>query len=170
MLNEDLKNKLYETGFNNEANYGGCAQCVLSSVKENLGKISDETFTAATALAGGVAATGNACGACTGGVMAISSFIGRDYANFGTPEGLANKDKATMIARKLTAKFEEEYGGITCKAIQEKIYGKSYKMYIPEEKAEFLANGGHGPEGCTKVVAKAAVWVGEILEEEGLLD
>ncbi len=170
MLNEELKQKIYETAFNNEANYGGCAQCTLSSIKSELGHITDETFKAATALAGGVAASGNTCGACTGGVLSISSFLGRDIENFGTPEGLANKDKATNIARKLIAKFEDEYGSCACRDIQKKLYGKSYKMYIPEEKAEFLANGGHGPNGCTKVVANAAVWVAEILEEEGLLD
>ncbi len=42
-------------------------------------------------------------------------------------------------------------------------------MYVPEEKAAFLEAGGHGPNGCTRVVATAAKWVGEILEEEGLL-
>ena len=75
-----------------------------------------------------------------------------------------------MIARKVLERFEKEYGTFACSEIQKKLYGKSYKMYIPEEKAQFLANGGHGPNGCTQVVAKAAVWTAEILEEEGLLD
>ncbi len=170
MLNEELKQKLYDTGFSYEESYGGCSQCVLGSIKTNLGNIGDDTFKAATALAGGIAASGNTCGACTGGLLALSSFLGRDFENFGTPEGLANKDKVTMIGRKLLERFEKEYGSFACSDIQKKLYGKSYKMYIPEEKAQFLANGGHGPNGCTQVVAKAAVWVGEILEEEGLLD
>ena len=67
-------------------------------------------------------------------------------------------------------RFEKEYSTFACSEIQKKLYGKSYKMYIPEEKAQFLANGGHGPNGCTQVVAKAAVWTAEILEEEGLLN
>ena len=75
-----------------------------------------------------------------------------------------------LKAIRLHAKFDEEYGSCKCSEIQQKIYGKSYRMYIPEEKAEFIACGGHGPNGCTKVVGNAAVWVGEILEEEGLLD
>ena len=170
MLNEELKKKLYDTGFNNEGTYGGCSQGVLGSVKTNLGHVTEETFTAATALAGGVAASCHTCGACTGGILALGSFLGRDFENFGTPEGLANKEKATAMGRKLLAKFEAEYGSFTCKEIQEKIYGTSYRMHIPEEKAQFIANGGHGPNGCTKVVGNAAVWVAEILEEEGLLD
>lgn len=169
-MNEELKKKLYDTGFNNECTYGGCSQGVLGSVKDNLGHVTDETFTAATALAAGVAASGNTCGACTGAILALGSFLGRDCANFGTPEGAENKNRATAIGRKLLAKFDEEYGSCKCSEIQQKIYGKSYRMYIPEEKAEFIACGGHGPNGCTKVVGNAAVWVGEILEEEGLLD
>ncbi|MCJ7856337.1 C-GCAxxG-C-C family protein [Lachnospiraceae bacterium NSJ-143] len=170
MLSEELKQKLYDTGFNNEGTYGGCSQGVLGSVKTNLGHVTEETFTAATALAGGVAASGNTCGACTGGILALGSFLGRDFENFGTPEGLANKERATAIGRKLLERFEKEYGSFTCAEIQKKLFGKSYKMYIPEEKAEFIACGGHGPNGCTKTVANAAVWVAEILEEEGLLD
>ena len=75
-----------------------------------------------------------------------------------------------MLARKLLAKFEEEYGSCNCADIHEKVYGKVYHMYIPEEKAAFLEAGGHGPNGCTKVVGNAAVWTAEILDEAGLLD
>ena len=35
-MNEELKKKLYDTGFNNECTYGGCSQGVLGSVKDNL--------------------------------------------------------------------------------------------------------------------------------------
>jgi len=169
MLSEEQKKKIYETGFNFEGKFGGCAQCTLGSIKENFGTITDDVFKSATALAGGAAASGHCCGAFTGGILAISSFLGRDFANFGTPEGLDNKNKATMLSRKLLAKFEEEYGSCNCCDINKKLYGQVFRMYIPEEKQAFLEAGGHGPNGCTKVVGKAAVWVAEILDEEGLL-
>ena len=169
MLNEELKQKIYETGFKNEETYGGCAQCVLATIKQTLGQVTDDTFKAATGLAGGVAASGNACGACTGAILSMGSFLGRDMENFGTPEGLENKEKATQMGRRLQEKFEKEYGSFKCSEIQQKLFGKSYKMYIPEEKAQFIANGGHGPNGCTKVVANASVWAAEILSEEGVI-
>lgn len=97
-MNEELKKKLYDTGFNNECTYGGCSQGVLGSVKDNLGHVTDETFTAATALAAGVAASGNTCGACTGAILALGSFLGRDYANFGTPEGIETKTEQLQSA------------------------------------------------------------------------
>ena len=45
--------------------------------------------------------------------------------------------------------------------------GKSYRMYDVEDMQRFLADGGHDDK-CTAVVAKAAVWAAEILEEAGL--
>ena len=161
--------QLYETAFKNEENYGGCAQCTLSAINEHLIPISDDIFKAATALAGGGAASGNLCGAASGAILAISTAIGRDYANFTTAEGNDNKNKATDLSRKVLDKFEKEYGNFTCEKIQEHLFGKSYKMYLPEEKARFLEDGGHGNEGCTKVCGNAAQWVYEVLEEEGLV-
>lgn len=169
MKKEDLIKQLYQTAFEYEAQYGGCAQCTLGAVRTCLGHVSADTFTAATALAGGVAASGNTCGACTGGVLAIGSFLGRDFENFGTPEGLKAKNDATMLGQELVQKFMETYGSVQCADIQKKLYGKSYKMYLPEEKDAFLAAGGHGPDGCTKVVANAATWVAEILLAHDLI-
>ena len=170
MSEKNIMETLYKTAFINEQNNGGCAQCTLSSINQHIAPISNDIFTAATALAGGGAASGNICGACSGGILAIGTFIGRNYEEFATTEGNDKKNRSTMISRKLLAKFEEEFGGFLCSEIQEKLYGKSYKMYIPEEKAEFLDNGGHGDKGCTMVCGKAAVWVYEILKEEGLIE
>ena len=157
-----------KTAFALEQQYGGCAQCTLGAIQTHLGHVSPDTFTAATALAGGVAASGNACGACTGAILAIGSFLGRDLENFGTPEGLKAKDDATMLGQKIIHKFEEEYGFVQCAKIQEKLYGKSFHMAVPEEKKQFLACGGHGDHGCAQVVANAARWTAEVLLDAGL--
>lgn len=169
MVDEELLKKLYDTAFTNEENFGGCAQCTLAAIKTNLGGISDNLFQAATGLAGGIAASGNTCGACTGGILALGSFLGRDFENFGTEKGLENKSKATEMGRKLLSKFDEAYGSSKCSDIHQKLYGNVYRMYLPEEKEQFLAAGGHGENGCTMVCGKAAQWVAEILDEEGLL-
>ena len=169
MSNKELMEKLYQTAFINEQNNGGCAQCTLSAINEHIHPISDDIFTAATALAGGGGASGNICGACSAGILTIGTFIGRNYEEFATTEGNDKKNQSTMIARKLLAKFEKEYGSFLCSSIQEKLYGKSYKMYDPEEKAAFLDNGGHGEKGCTMVCGNAAKWIYEILDEEGLI-
>ena len=78
MKKEELLQQVYQTAFNYEAQYGGCAQCTLASIRTCLGGVSADTFTAATALAGGVAASGNACGACTGAILSIG-FLGPGF-------------------------------------------------------------------------------------------
>jgi C_GCAxxG_C_C family probable redox protein len=146
--------------------YGGCAQVVLATIKETVGNISDEVFQSATGLAGGVARTGNACGAITGGIMAISCFWGRPYTDFEDPERRRNRTFA--ISKKLVDKFQETYGSINCCKIQEKIMGRAYNLADPNDFKQFVADGGHDDK-CTSVCANSARWVIEILNEEGLI-
>lgn len=164
---EELMQKAFERADYNEKNYGGCAQCVLAALKETLGDtITDDVFKSATGLAGGVARSGSACGALTGGVMALSMFYGRELSNFADPEKV--RFKTFEICEKLVQKFKEEYGSQNCWDIQTKIMGRSYNIQDPDEYQAFLANGGHDDK-CPVVCGKSASWVVEILFEEGLL-
>lgn len=116
-------------------------------------------------MAGGVR-SGNSCGAFNSGLMAIASVTGRSPENMTDKQAVAD---TLALGRKLFDKFMEEYGTVICRDIQYKIMGKSYRMYDPEDMLRFLADGGHDDK-CTDVVAKAAVWVAEILEEAGIRD
>ncbi|MCL1866695.1 MAG: C-GCAxxG-C-C family protein, partial [Oscillospiraceae bacterium] len=71
---KNLSDKAAELALKYERTYGGCAQVVLASLKETVGNIGDDVFQSATGLAGGVGRTGHACGALTGGVMALACF------------------------------------------------------------------------------------------------
>ena len=167
MANRDaLIKKASQLAFEYERDYGGCAQCVLASIRDSVGGISDDAFQAATGLAGGVGLSGRACGALTGGTMAISSFFGRDYAHFNDVEG--RRFITLRMCGKLVEKFREEFGSPDCFDIQTKIMGQWYNLADPTEKAAFLDAGGHDDK-CTMVCAKAAQWIVEILDEEGLL-
>lgn len=152
--------------FEYERDYGGCAQCVLASIKDTVGGISNDVFRAATGLSGGIGLQGRACGALTGGVMAISSFFGRDYDNFADPDG--KRFLTTAMCSKLVDRFRAEYGSPDCLDIQTRIMGQWYDLSVPGEKEAFLEAGGH-EDKCTEVCAKSARWVVEILDEEGLL-
>ena len=163
---EQLKAKASELAMKYEQEYGGCSQCVLAAIKDTLGGISDDVFKAGTGLAGGIGLTGNSCGALTGGVMALSCYLGRDYATFSDPDG--ERFKSFKLADKLQSKFEDEFGTSVCKGIQTKIMGKSYDLRIPSEKIAFLEAGGHGDK-CPVVCAKAAAFVIDILNEENLI-
>jgi C_GCAxxG_C_C family probable redox protein len=146
--------------------YGGCPQVVLASIKETVGNISDEVFQSATGLAGGVARTGNACGALTGGIMALSCFWGRPYDDFADPD--KRRLRTFAISKKLADKFQEFYGSLNCGKIQEKIMGRSYNLGDPNDFEQFLKDGGHENK-CNSVCANAVRWVLEILNEEGLI-
>ena len=108
MVTDEQKKKIYTDAFNNEENNGGCCQCVLGSIMENCGGVSESTFQAATAMAAGVGRNGSACGGCTGAILAIGSFLGRDYENFATEKGQQLKADSSLLARKVVEKFEKE--------------------------------------------------------------
>jgi len=156
---------VYQTAFEYEKKYGGCSQAVLGAIKEITSNISDQEYRAATGLAGGIGLEGHSCGGVTGGVMAIGSFIGRDFSNKEDKQGI--RKETYRLARDLISKFEEFYGSGLCKNIQTKIMGKSFKLYREDDFAEFESLGGHDDK-CTSVCGNAAKWTMEILINEGL--
>src|SRR5665647_2007318 len=80
MNNDLLIEKARKKAFDNERNFGGCSQCVVGALKDTLGVVSNDVFKAATGLGGGIGLTGRSCcGALTGGVMVIGTFLGRKY-------------------------------------------------------------------------------------------
>jgi C_GCAxxG_C_C family probable redox protein len=158
--------KAMQLSWNYMQKYGGCAQIVLASIKETTGNISDEVFQSATGLSGGVARTGNICGALTSGIMALSCFWGRPYNDFADPE--KRRARTFSISKKLMNKFQEAYGCIDCCKIQEKIMGRAYNLEDPKDFEQYVKDGGHDDK-CTSVCANSARWVLEILNEEGLI-
>jgi len=166
---ENVKQVAYDLANMYEQKYGCCSQCVLGALKNTIGtdKISDNAFKAATGLGAGLGGAGYACGALTGGIMAISCFVGRDFDNMPDPDGV--RFESFRLGRKLVERFEEEYGvnGGDCSAVQTKLMGRSYDI-LRGERDEFIANGGHSTI-CPVVCGNAAKWVVEILAEEGLI-
>ena len=162
-MKNEVTGAIYNSGFDFEKNYGGCAQCTLCALQPYL-DIDDTVIKSATGLMAGGVRSGNSCGAFNGGLMAIAAVTGRSPKNMDDKQAVAD---TLALGRKLFDKFMEEYGTVICRDIQYKIMGKSYRMYDVEDMQRFLADGGHDDK-CTAVVAKAAVWTAEILEEAGL--
>lgn len=165
MKKENALNEAENLAIEYDQKYCGCAQCVLAALKKVLkNKISDDVFKAASGLAGGVGRTGNTCGAVTGGIMVLSTFLGREYKDF---FGSENMD-SLRIAKKVVDRFLQEYGSVSCKDIQTKLMGRSFNFWKKEDEIAFLNAGGHQDQ-CPTVCGKGARWVLEILLEEGLL-
>jgi len=162
---EELLQQVYDMAFEYEKKYGGCAQAVLGTIKTVTNNISDAEYKAATGLAGGVGLKGYACGALTGGTMAISSFLGREYDNMEDEEGV--KPETLRLSRRLVNRFEDYYGSGKCWDIQTKILGKSFQLWRKEQYIEFEELGAH-EDKCNSVCGNAAKWTMEILLDEGL--
>ena len=163
-MNKELHDKIYKLGMENEAKYGGCAQCVLLTLSQTALDIDPAVIKSATGLMAGGVRSGNSCGAFSGALMAISTILGRN------PDDMNNKQAISdtvVPSRLLYQKFMDEYGSVLCRDIQYKIMGKSYRMYDPEDAKRFLDDGGHDDK-CTNVVAKACLWTIEVLEECGI--
>lgn len=150
-----------------EKNNGNCAQCTLGALRMALddGVITDDIFRAASGLAAGVSRSGTACGAVTGGVMAISAYVGRTWEDFSNAGGSA---RSLDLGRRLVDRFKKEYGSQNCWQIQEKIMGRHYDFTAPGEYEMFLEAGGHDDK-CPAVCANAVKWVLEIMDAEGLV-
>ncbi len=117
-----------------------------------------EVFKAASALAGGVARRGETCGALTGAIMAIGLVAGREKM-----EEVEQYNKAMVPAEEVYLRFQKEVGHTICPEIHQILYGKSYRLHIPEERKAFLEAGGHSAVGCPSVCEKAAKIAADII-------
>jgi C_GCAxxG_C_C family probable redox protein len=140
-----------------ELDYGACPQCVLAAIQETVGIIDDATIKAVHGLAGGGALMGKgACGALTGGLIALSAKRGRDRDKLDKGRYLANYQKG----KELVERFRAEFGGVTCEELQQKFTGRSYDMWQAGEYQAF--NDARG-EKCADATAAVTRWVVEML-------
>ena len=108
-----------------------------------------------TAMAGGIAASGGACGALTGAVAFLGSVLGRDE-----PE---KKDDPLMwkACYKFYGRFEKEvagtWGSVNCRDIA----GVDWK----DRDQTIAFYKGEGAVQCVNNTGKAARILGEVLEK-----
>jgi len=86
-----------------------CSQAVLSSRCEKYGLNQKTALSLATGFGGGMARTGNTCGAVTGAIAIIGLHAGSDKA--GDKEA---KENTYRIVQKFVAEFEQEFGSTNC--------------------------------------------------------
>lgn len=128
---------------------------------QNLGIEDMATFKASTALSGGLARTGkSACGALSGGTMAIGLVYGRDKLEKATDS--AAYQETVRLAGMLCDRFEKEFGSIKCQDVQLKIYGKTWNMRDPNMFEDLKATMSK-EQKCADVVEKTARFAAEII-------
>ena len=148
---EALARQAYELAFGYELEYGCCPQCVLTTVKETVGYVSDETIKAGHGLSGGGGLTGvGACGALAGGLMALSCKRGRERDNFPRGKYIMN----FRHGQELVERFRNEFGGITCQELQQQFTGRTYDLWDAKQYAEFDREREHKCAHASAMVSK----------------
>lgn len=159
-MNENKKllaEKAYEKAVKYEVDYGCCPQCVLATVQETIGIIDDQTIKASHGLSGGGGLLGQGtCGALTGGLMALSAKKGRDRTKLEKGKFINNFKNG----KELVEKFEEEFGGITCKDLQKQFTGRTYDMWDANQYQQFDKDRGNQ---CAHATGTVTRWVIEMM-------
>jgi C_GCAxxG_C_C family probable redox protein len=119
---------------------------------------SEEVFKAGSALAGGVARTGETCGALTGAILGVCCLVGREKL-----EDRQQYGKAMEEAGRVVDLFRDRIGHTLCEKIHEIRYGKVYRLIDPQEREAFHHDGGHSRTGCPEVCGVAARVAAEVI-------
>ena len=93
---------------------------------------------AATALGGGIARAGLACGCLTGAAIAVGMRVGRT-----SPEDKESKERAYAIMAKIVRRVEEAFGTTECR----KLTGLDFNAENPKEELDRVHS-----EVCAKLV------------------
>ena len=153
----EMADKAYQLAFDYELEFGCCPQCVLTTVKETVGYVTDEIIKASHGLSGGGGLTGiGACGALTGGLMALSCKRGRDRDDFDKGKYIVN----FKHGQKLVERFKKEFGGVTCQELQQQFTGKTFDLWNAEQYAQFDKEREHQ---CAHASAMVTKWVVQTL-------
>jgi C_GCAxxG_C_C family probable redox protein len=161
---KELLDRVYAIAFTYEKENRGCAQSVLAALQDVFDMKNDDVFRSASALSGGVGlSTHGTCGALSGGVMAIGMLFGRERCNFKDPG--KTRMIAYGLAKKLTEKFEDQYGSIICYQVQKSYLGRSFDLWSSIDYADF-DKVAYKQERCPHLVGMAAAWAAEMILDE----
>ena len=151
---EALVENLRRLTTDSEVKYHGCCQVVVQTFLDILGVQNEALSMAASPFVGGLALTGNNCGAVIGGLMVLGTVFGRRDLKEGMP-GLL---KGIKPMRRLVKFFADKNRSVNCRDL-------TGVMLADSMQAQGYFNAG-GLERCAGMMADVAVWVGEILYEE----
>lgn len=156
---EQLIKDVYQRGYELEQRYYGCAQCVVASIQDFF-PVHNTLFKAATSFSGGFASTiEGPCGALTGGILILSYFFGRSREEY---SDISLLRRPGPLVRIYWDKFIQNYGGDSCRQVQNHLFGKAYHFLDNEEYSAYEEAGGH-LDKCPAVVGQAGAWLAELL-------
>lgn len=130
-----------------------CSQAVFSAFAPEYGVDRETAARIASAFGGGMARSGNTCGAVTGACMAIGLARGGSRS-----EQREAKERAYELVREFSRRFGERHGALTCRELLGCVIG------TPEGMAQARASGLFDTL-CPNLVRDAVEILEEILAE-----
>lgn len=124
-----------------------CAQAVLRAFAADYGLDADLATRLAGAYGGGIARTGQMCGAVTGALMAI----GLHYAS-PDPTDLDAKEGTYTVARRFLQQFEDRFGALDCPGLLGVHVGTPDGMQKARAEGVFKTRCPAYVEGAVKLV------------------
>lgn len=144
---ERLLDVIARSAFDNLRAYSNCCRSTLWALETHLRFGAPMTLRATAGLAGGIAATGETCGAVLGALMAVGLALGTDDLTD------LDADKAVRdAAARFVDRFRSLFGTTRCWEIQEKLVG--WRCDAPSKEAAWHEAGGS--LACATVCAEAA--------------
>jgi len=161
MTNQEMIDKAVETAKNTQMRYDLCSRSAIYGLQSVFDFIPDAFVKASASLAGGCGSASGSCGAYAACLLAVglkfNSTMDEETAD---PSAFPNKTAAAF--NEYRDRFRAVMGTTLCPDIQEKLFGRSYKLYDPEELQEYLSLPGHAQK-CAEVVGTAARLAAEML-------
>jgi C_GCAxxG_C_C family probable redox protein len=145
----DMAVRQFRDGFN-------CAQAVLSTFADGLGLPRDIALRIATPFGGGIARTGQTCGAITGALMVLG-------LGFGTtnPADKEAKERQYRVANDFLARFRALHGSTLCSELLGCDISTPEGRQAAQEQKLFM-------NFCPGLIADSTRLVGETLKTEQL--
>jgi C_GCAxxG_C_C family probable redox protein len=158
----ELLEEVYRLGVEYEKRFHNCAFSTVKALRDALCLEWSWPIDKVYGLAGGVGLTGEgSCGALSGGALILTLLCSPEMGYESIPR--EQRYQVYGLVSKLAKRFQQEYGGCTCKKIQEKVLGRSFDLWDPKDHEEFVKAGAHENDKCPRVVGSSARWVIEII-------
>jgi C_GCAxxG_C_C family probable redox protein len=124
-----------------------CSQSVLAACADHFGLDEKKALGVAGAFGGGLARSGETCGAVTGALMVV----GLKYGKL-TAEDQTAKDETYRIGQQLMADFAAEHGSTTCRILL------GYDLSDPVQR-QAAHDAGATRKVCPALVRAAVEWL-----------
>ena len=142
-----------------------CPQAAFAALQDVFQFRDDTVFRSLTGFLGGGGDTClGACGGLVGGVAAISYLFGRSRTEF---DYKIWDLSLRVLVKKLFDGFAAEFGGIRCRDVHEKMFGRTFDLFDKEQEKLFLETIEKDSRGgCSYPVAVASSLAAGVIWDE----